>query len=175
MHNLLSRVNNISAFLSSCMMCLMGAVALSSLLYTADPKGTLTIKSASIKENEIRYYHRKQEMGFVGFKIDADLTPLFHWNTKQLFVWLEAEYTGSDGVTNEVAVWDRIVRRKEDAYLKVNGRQQYPIKDMQKTFNGVPAFNFTLKYNLMPHVGLLTYGEAARADGIPYNSTSRHI
>lgn len=27
-----------------------------------------------------------------------DLTPLFHWNTKQLFLYLEAEYTNSQGV-----------------------------------------------------------------------------
>jgi hypothetical protein len=29
----------------------------------------------------------------------TDLTPLFHWNTKQLFLYLEAEYTDTKGVS----------------------------------------------------------------------------
>ena len=28
-----------------------------------------------------------------------DLTPLFHWNTKQLFLYLEAEYENAQGVS----------------------------------------------------------------------------
>jgi len=31
-------------------------------------------------------------------KISQDLTPLFHWNTKQLFIYITAEYNNSDGV-----------------------------------------------------------------------------
>lgn len=29
----------------------------------------------------------------------TDLTPLFNWNTKQLFLYLEAEYTDGKGVS----------------------------------------------------------------------------
>jgi len=29
----------------------------------------------------------------------TDLTPLFNWNTKQLFLYLEAEYTDTKGVS----------------------------------------------------------------------------
>jgi len=58
------------------------------------------------------------EMGFVDFNITAgarlrvkyisnfdlgfagvDLTPLFNWNTKQLFLYLEAEYKNTKGVS----------------------------------------------------------------------------
>ena len=30
----------------------------------------------------------------------TDLRPLFNWNTKQLFVYLEAEYMDAQGVSN---------------------------------------------------------------------------
>ena len=30
---------------------------------------------------------------------DADLTPLFHWNTKQVFIYLQAEYNTTQGVS----------------------------------------------------------------------------
>ena len=68
-----------------------------------------------------------------------DLTPLFNWNTKQLFVYVQAEYTSADGTENEVVIWDRIIRRKEDAVIKVaNGRPKYPLRDMARTFKYVP-------------------------------------
>jgi len=67
---------------------------------------------------------KKQELAFVNFNITAggcrldlvfglgkmptidsvDLTPLFHWNTKQLFLYLEAEYTNGQAVS--FAIWD---------------------------------------------------------------------
>jgi hypothetical protein len=48
MHNLLTRLNNASAFLSSCMMALVFAISLSSFLFTADPKGDLSISSIKV-------------------------------------------------------------------------------------------------------------------------------
>lgn len=32
----------------------------------------------------------------------ADLSPLFNWNTKQLFLYLDAEYTNAKGVRGRV-------------------------------------------------------------------------
>ncbi|KAF9030814.1 signal peptidase subunit [Hymenopellis radicata] len=162
MHSIISRINNVSAFLSSCLMCLLGAIALSSFVFTADPKGDLAIASVKVYPAKLQRYPReKQEMAFVNFNISADLTPLFNWNTKQLFLYLEAEYENNQGVLNEVVIWDRIVRRKEDAVINVAGKNKYHFKELSRQFRGVRAANYTLKYNLMPHVGLLTYGEAA--------------
>lgn len=58
---------------------------------------------------------RFQEVGLARFNLTAgehdicpfgnprgstfqDLSPLFHWNTKQLFIYVTAEYNNSDGV-----------------------------------------------------------------------------
>ncbi|KAK0463890.1 signal peptidase subunit [Desarmillaria tabescens] len=162
MHSIISRVNNVSAFLSTCMMCLLGAIALSSFLFAADPKGELTVAAVKVYNAKVpRYPRRKQEMAFVNFDLKADLTPLFNWNTKQLFLYLEAEYVNTEGVHNEVVIWDRIVRRKEDAIIKVSGKNKYAFRDVSRKFKDIPTSNYTLKYNVMPYVGLLTYGEAA--------------
>ncbi len=34
----------------------------------------------------------------------TDLTPLFNWNTKQLFLYLEAEYVNTEGVSESAAM-----------------------------------------------------------------------
>jgi signal peptidase complex subunit 3 len=65
-------------------------------------------------------------------------------------------------VQNEVVFWDRIIRRKEDAVIAVSGKNKYPFRELSAKFKGSGPANYTLKYNLMPFVGVLTYGEAAR-------------
>ncbi|KAH9055065.1 signal peptidase 22kDa subunit [Lactarius vividus] len=163
MHSIYARVNNVSATLSSTVMVLLAAIALSSFIFTAQPTGSLDIASVKVFAGEARRYpHRRQEYAFVNFNITADLSPLFHWNTKQLFVYLEAEYTNAKGVRNQVVFWDRIVRRKEDAVIAVSGKNKYPFREISAKFKGSTPANYTLKYNLMPFVGVLTHGEAAR-------------
>lgn len=63
-----------------------------------------------------------------------DLSPLFNWNTKQLFVYLQAEYSDAQGVKNEVVIWDKIIRTKEDANLSLNGRNKYVFRNLATTF-----------------------------------------
>ncbi|KAH9083338.1 signal peptidase 22kDa subunit [Lactarius deliciosus] len=163
MHSIYARVNNVSATLSSTVMVLLAAIALSSFIFTAQPTGSIDIASVKVFAGEARRYpHRRQEYAFVNFNITADLSPLFHWNTKQLFVYLEAEYTNAKGVRNQVVFWDRIVRRQEDAIIAVSGKNKYPFREISAKFKGSTPANYTLKYNLMPFVGVLTHGEAAR-------------
>ncbi|KAM6504226.1 Signal peptidase 22kDa subunit [Amanita muscaria] len=163
MHNIVARGNNLFAFLSSCTMALLAAIALSSFLFTPIPTGVVDITSLKVYNvNARRYRNRKQEVALVNFNLTADLNSLFHWNTKQVFVYLEAKYENTQGANNTVVIWDRIVRRKEDAYINFAGKNKYMFRELSTSFKNVPPANFSLKYNVMPWVGLLTYGEAAR-------------
>lgn len=38
--------------------------------------------------------------------LQPDLTPLFNWNTKQLFLYLEAEYENTQGVSPKVMCYE---------------------------------------------------------------------
>jgi len=48
MHNIISRVNNVSAFMSSCVMVLLAAITLTTFLFNANPQGDLTISSIKV-------------------------------------------------------------------------------------------------------------------------------
>ncbi|KAJ7440155.1 signal peptidase 22kDa subunit [Mycena latifolia] len=161
MHSLYARVNNLSALLSSCVMGLLAAIALSSIVLSMFEAplegGTILVKGLKVVHGKGRQY--QHEHAIVNFEIDADLSPLFNWNTKQLFLYLDAEYTNSKGVKNAVVIWDRIVRRREDAKIHVvDSRQKYSFRD--KTGFKDASATYTLRYNLMPHVGALVYGTA---------------
>ncbi|KAH8116583.1 signal peptidase [Phellopilus nigrolimitatus] len=177
MHSAYQRFNNITALLSTCLLTLVGAISLSSLLFNADPKGTLGVGNIKIYTGRNDHFRtRDHEFSFLKFNVSADLTPLFDWNTKQLFLYLGAEFTSADGTQNEVVIWDRIVRRKEDAVINVNGKSKYILRDMAKTFEHASPAHYTLKYNVMPYVGVLTYGEAARTeDPVPFPAAERRV
>jgi len=163
MHSIYARINNVSTIASSCLMVLLSAIALSSFLFTADPKGDLLVPSVKVFVGRDRRFHqRSQEYAVVNFNVSADLTPLFNWNTKQLFLYLEAEYENTQGVKNDVVIWDRIVRRKEDAHVNVVGRNKYAFRELSTSFKNIPPAHYAFKYNIMPYVGALTYGEAGR-------------
>lgn len=142
MHSIYSRVNNVSAFLSSCLMALLFAIALSSFLLTANPKGDLAITSIQVfvftchfslsnTLSLVSHFHSQiprklsslceQKSGLcfsqlqrhrrytyspcypyctnTHHRYSVDLSPLFNWNTKQLFLYLSAEYTNERGVS----------------------------------------------------------------------------
>ncbi|KAH9931175.1 signal peptidase subunit [Epithele typhae] len=166
MHTVYSRINNVSAMVSTCVMVLLGAISLSSFLFTADPKGAIGVSSIKVfPGNARRYANKHQDFSFVNFNITADLSPLFNWNTKQLFLYVSAEYEGTKGTKNEVVIWDSIVRKKEDAMLQsFEGKNKYAFRELSASFKHAAPAHYTLKYNVMPYVGVLTYGEAARTE-----------
>ncbi|KAJ7065038.1 signal peptidase 22 kDa subunit [Mycena amicta] len=175
MHTIFARVNNLSALLSSCIMGLLATIALSSMLFSYFEAplqgGSVTLNGVKVKHGKGRQY--RFEHAFVDFEIDSDLSPLFNWNTKQLFLYLDAEYTNAKGVKNAVVIWDSIVRRKEDANIQVKGRQKYHFKDVSG-FRDASAI-YTLRYNVMPWVGALTYGTAGSTNGsIPFPPMINH-
>lgn len=44
----------------------------------------------------------KNDLGFLTFDLQTDLTPLFNWNVKQLFLYLTAEYETEANKINQV-------------------------------------------------------------------------
>ncbi|KAF9074524.1 signal peptidase 22kDa subunit [Rhodocollybia butyracea] len=176
MHSLFTRINNVSALLSSCVMSLVIAITLASLLQEAifppQVDGQISMRATMVYQAKAYRQKRKQEMGFLNFNMTADLSPLFTWNTKQLFVSLEAEYENIKGVNNTIVLWDRIVRRPEDAKVNVVGaRNKYAFKEVGgKGFGKGVAGNasYALKYNLMPYMGVLRYGEVTRLSNVPF-------
>lgn len=48
MHSIYARINNISAFLSSCTLALLGAIALSSFVFTASPHGDVAVANIRV-------------------------------------------------------------------------------------------------------------------------------
>ncbi|SCV02243.1 LAMI_0G17194g1_1 [Lachancea mirantina] len=112
-----------------------------------------------------RYYGstngKPKENVKIAFDLEADLTPAFNWNTKQVFVYLTATYKGTRNkeVINEVTFWDKIITDPKDAVLNVhNAKSKYSIWDLEEKL-AEREFQFKLHWNIQPWIGNLVYGE----------------
>jgi signal peptidase complex subunit 3 len=114
---------------------------------------------------------KSKENNKLVFDLETDLTPLFNWNTKQVFVYLTAEYPGqTENSTNKVTYWDKIIQSKDKAKLNIkNERSKYSAWDVEPTFNNKEA-TVKLEWNIQPWVGPLVFGETAGESILTYPS-----
>jgi hypothetical protein len=84
-----------------------------------------------------------------------DLSSVFNWNVKQLFVYVSATYPTQRNGTNEVVVWDRVVNSSAAAVLKyTNEFNKYPLVDRKQELRNT-QITLSLSWDIMPITGLL--------------------
>ncbi|XP_030958289.1 signal peptidase complex subunit 3B-like [Quercus lobata] len=84
--------------------------------------------------------------------ISADLQSLFTWNTKQVFVFLAAEYETPKNSLNQISLWDGIIASKEHAKFWTHTSNKYRFIDQGSNLRG-KEFNLTLHWHVMPKTG----------------------
>lgn len=187
MHASYSRVQNVFGFFTTVTFFVAILTALSVVLYPSTPSASVNIKkvkvfvgpqrapSSSAADQELpsirgrpQYTPGKtQEYAFVNLSLDADLSTLFNWNTKQVFVYLTVSYPGAPGTKhsdNEVTIWDAIVTEKKHARVRINNEKaKYQFNDISGKFLGRNA-TARFAWNVQPHVGALTWGSIEGGD-----------
>jgi len=173
MHSFVYRLNALLTFAGStlALMCI-----LATLTDYIHPMNTdVDIKLARVER--LQRIENGNDEAYLAFEIDADLRGLFSWNTKQLFVFLAAEYTTNKNVLSQVSLWDRIIEHKQDAVLKLPYvRNKYKLVDQGHHLRG-RSINLTLYWNIMPFTGRLRWGKRVFTDvALPANySRAEHV
>ncbi|KAF9582044.1 hypothetical protein BGW38_000735 [Lunasporangiospora selenospora] len=173
MNSLQNRANAVLAFSISAVFCLLGAIALSALVIPGSPSGSVALSSIKVvtgqyDKNWINYRTRNNEFANTVMQIDADLSSLFHWNTKQLFVYAVAEYSTPSHPKNQIVLWDSIITRKARAKLSKKGlSNKYSLIDVNKKWTNINA-NVSLHWNIVPYVGYMTYGHSQASESYKF-------
>ncbi|PYI29757.1 microsomal signal peptidase subunit [Aspergillus indologenus CBS 114.80] len=123
MHSTLNRAQAVFGFFTTVALVVAGLAALSVLLYPTDGvTSQVQLRDVKVIKGRPHYYStRKEEYAQLRFDLDADLTPLFTWNTKQLFVYVYAAYpsdptNASSAAVSHAVVWDTILSAPASAY-----------------------------------------------------------
>ncbi|RDH32716.1 microsomal signal peptidase subunit [Aspergillus welwitschiae] len=123
MHSTLNRAQGVFGFFTTVALFVAGLAALSVFLYpTDDVTSSVKLRDVKVTKGRPHYYStRKEEYAAMKFDLDADLTPLFNWNTKQLFVYVYATYPSepsnpTTSAPSHSVIWDTIIPAPESPY-----------------------------------------------------------
>ncbi|ORY05128.1 signal peptidase 22 kDa subunit [Basidiobolus meristosporus CBS 931.73] len=162
MYNIIQRLSAVGAFTLSVFFVLLGAVAVFTPFQATSPVAEVSIRTAKIQHGRygdrfLEYYHSPPaDYVFLKFDLEADLSSLFRWNTKQLFVYVVAEYESSKYGVNQIVLWDRIIQSADDAKFKLRGyKNKYAFMDINPRFEQGQIGNISVHWNVVPHVGFM--------------------
>ncbi|KAJ2950426.1 hypothetical protein O0L34_g8668 [Tuta absoluta] len=157
MYSVLTRGNAILTYTLSVLACLTFLCFLSTL--TVDYRTGAQMNTVKVVVKNVPDYgasRERNDLGFLTFDLKTDLTSLFNWNVKQLFLYLTAEYTTANNELNQVVLWDKIILRGENALLDFkNMNTKYYFWDDGNGLKGHDNVTLTLSWNIIPNAGLL--------------------
>ncbi|KAK4127639.1 signal peptidase 22 kDa subunit [Parathielavia appendiculata] len=117
MYSSVVRFQNAFSFFTTVAFVVAALIASTDLLTPRTPSvGVLKPTNVQVVRGRPHYYSsKKEEYAIIKFSLDADLSSLFTWNTKQLFVYVTAEWPSAGGsgsgqnASNQAVIWDSII------------------------------------------------------------------
>ncbi|KAJ4306571.1 Signal peptidase complex subunit [Collariella sp. IMI 366227] len=117
MYSSIVRLQNTFGFFTTVAFVVAFLIAASDFLSPRIPSvGVLKATNVQVVRGRPHYYStKKEEYAIIKFSLDADLSSLFTWNTKNLFVYVTAEWPSAGGsgsganATNQAVIWDSII------------------------------------------------------------------
>ncbi|EEB08579.1 signal peptidase subunit Spc3 [Schizosaccharomyces japonicus yFS275] len=94
------------------------------------------------------FHGKRQQYAQVNFDVDADLTPLWNWNTKDVVVYVVASYTTPE---------NQCMLSLKNVYTD---SISHPFHEYSNSFANKEA-NYSLHWTVSPKIGLLTWGKSA--------------
>ncbi|KAI1191435.1 signal peptidase subunit [Nemania serpens] len=188
MYNSLTRIQNVFGFFTTVAFVVGAIIAASDFTAPRTPSASIKPTNVQVVKGRPHYYSsKKEEYAIIKFSLDADLSSLFTWNTKQLFVYVTAEWPGSANQTNKAVIWDTIITSPSSDHLanigpatlkklrkSAAGKSIDPNRGKLSLKNQRPKYQIThptgkvaetddvtlrVHYNVQPWVGALTWNQ----------------
>jgi signal peptidase complex subunit 3 len=154
MHNVWVRLNAVVFFALTVLLVLAILCSFSTYTHKDEP----ILKKLAL--NNLRFLRNSlgDDRATFYFDLHADFRPAFHWNLKQIFVFVVAEFETKKNVLNQVTVWDKIIESEDEALLKLKKQQvKYVLTDQGAELRN-KTVTLYLRYDHMPLTGRLYEG-----------------
>lgn len=143
MYTSIVRLQNVFGFFTTVAFVIGALIAATDFLAPRAPSGFLKTTNVQVVKGRPHYYSsKKEEYAIIKFSMDADLSSLFTWNTKQVFVYVTAEWpaasasSGAANATNQAVIWDSIITAPSSDHLANVGPAT--LKKLKKSAAGKP-------------------------------------
>lgn len=163
MHSIWSRANTVFAFTLTVLSAVTLMAFVSSLFANKVTKVELSGINPRIRSmSDYTIEEGKSDLAMISLNIHADMSPIFNWNVKQLFIYLVAEYSTMKNVVNQVVLWDRIIKRTDPlVILEESIHPKYYFLDDGSNLLSHQNVTLLLKWNIVPNAGRLENAEGA--------------
>ena len=159
MHSLWVRGNAVVFFGIANLMMLCVAMGYSTYFHTNAPG--YGAQALDVELKGLRNF-RDVDRAIVTFNTSFDLSSVYNWNVKQIFVFLVAEYASPSNRRNEVVIWDHVAQTPQDAVHAAQEQyNKYALIDQYDELRGRDV-TFKLKWDTMPMSGSLYLAEVPR-------------
>ncbi|XP_022965984.1 signal peptidase complex subunit 3B-like [Cucurbita maxima] len=148
MHSFGYRANALVTFAATILAIICALASFSDTLKSPSPMAQVQVLSINWFQNQP---NGNDEVSMT-LNISADLQSLFTWNTKQVFVFLAAEYETPKNSLNQISLWDSIIPSKASAKFQIHTSNKYRFVDQGSNLRG-KEFNLTLHWHVMPKTG----------------------
>ncbi|KAL7498861.1 hypothetical protein ACHAWT_010824 [Skeletonema menzelii] len=160
MHTVWVRLNAVVFFGLTVLLCLSILAALSKFNHTAHHQPIIT--KLALNNMKSLKNHGGVDRALLSFDLQADMTPAFHWNIKQLFVYVIATYKTDTNPKNQIVLWDRIIENTDPPEKKqLNEKNvfvKYGLVDQGAELRGKEV-ELSLHWDHMPLTGTLFVGK----------------
>ncbi|KAG4306197.1 hypothetical protein PORY_000185 [Pneumocystis oryctolagi] len=179
MFSTVQRLNTLSNLWINALLVLCLWIAVSTYFDKKEAPSSVKLIAAERKTTRIynSFYNIRQEYAFIRFELETgsffrgkNISPLFHWNTKQVFVYVVASYASSEKYPyNEIMLWNRIISDKKDAIIRLRNQPNiFAFNDIEGSFAN-KNLTLSMYYNIMPQVGLLAWGNGQSSGSLPFS------
>ncbi|KAJ3694411.1 hypothetical protein LUZ60_009891 [Juncus effusus] len=148
MHSAAQRANAIATFGVALLATLCVAASILDAFNTPDVQARVQVT----KINRFRRQLDGNDEVRLTLNMSMNLESLFTWNTKQVFVFLAAEYETPKNGLNQVSLWDHIIQDKEKANFNIKVPTEYPLIDQGSNLRG-KEIDLVLHWHIMPKSG----------------------
>ena len=167
-HTVWIRANSLFTLSTTALAFVAVLASITDVWHVAEPDVFLRVKSIEkLRPMSPNAAHRKKaptsteknDEAALLFEMRLDLRPLVSWNTKQIFVSIDAEYETERNARNTISLWDSIVTTKQNALLNYqNARNKYRFIDQGTHLRGREV-NYVVRWEVMPVAGKLYGGK----------------
>eukprot|EP00516_Mucochytrium_quahogii_P002582 CAMPEP_0203746756 /NCGR_PEP_ID=MMETSP0098-20131031/2102_1 /ASSEMBLY_ACC=CAM_ASM_000208 /TAXON_ID=96639 /ORGANISM=" , Strain NY0313808BC1" /LENGTH=186 /DNA_ID=CAMNT_0050634963 /DNA_START=11 /DNA_END=568 /DNA_ORIENTATION=+ len=149
---------------------LAGLAALNVASIYPIPQNDPVMNQLRVHELRRLHKHRGYDRAVLTVDLDVDLTPVWTWNTKQIFLFVMVEYKTSK-TRNSIVIYDMIIRDEKDAHIKGVDLIKYPITE-EASSSSLLDVELELKfgYEIHPLFGpLQLFGTGRKSIAYPKN------
>merc|ERR1712000_104199 len=157
MNNFNNRVNQLYTFSTTLTFILLGLNAATRPILQNEP-------IIDFKFDDVIGFRRNFGSGgdaaLLSFDLAVDLTPMWNWNTKEVFLYVFAEYKTPKNAVNQVMLWDRIIADRDDAVFDEKAiRAEYILTDQGYHLRD-RELQFKVGWSITPIAGALYRGNS---------------